>query len=241
MKAYRSLRRAWDGCRHWFGGREPVVLLTSLLVIAGTWAFIEVTDEVFEGSTQGFDDWAVKAMRQPDNLSEPLGPRWLQEMGRDATALGGVGWLVFFTFVVAGYLWLDRKAHMMVFLLGAATSGTVLAFALKWSFARPRPDLVPHLSHVSTSSFPSAHSMVSAVVFTTLGALLATVVARRRLKAYILFIALVLPIIVGVSRVYLGVHYPTDVLAGWTAGLTWALLCWLVARWLQRRGEVESE
>lgn len=234
------LRHAVRNTMTWFGGREPAVLLSMFLVVAGIWMFIEVADEVAEGDFRHIDEWAVRALRNPDNVADPIGPRWLQEMGRDATALGGVGWLLFFTFAVAGYLWLDQKTHMSVFLLAASASGTLLSFTLKSVFARPRPDIVPHLSHVTTHSFPSAHSMVSAVVYITLGTLLATVVARRRLKAYILSVAIVLPLIIGISRVYLGVHYPTDVLAGWMAGLAWALLCWLVARWLQRRGEVES-
>jgi undecaprenyl-diphosphatase len=240
-KAAEMLWRTVRQTLAWFSGREPVVLLSMFLVVGGIWAFIEIADEVAEGEFQKIDEWAVRALRKADNPAEPIGPRWLQEMGRDATALGGVAWLVFFTFAVAGYLWLDKKTHMSVFLLGAAASGTLVGFALKSVFARPRPDVVPHLAYVTTHSFPSGHSMLSAVVYITLGTLLAAVVARRRLKVYILSIAIVLPLIVGISRVYLGVHYPTDVLAGWMAGLAWALLCWLVARWLQRRGEVESE
>jgi len=223
----------------WLGDREPVVLLGTLLVIAGTWAFIAIADNVAEGDTQSFDDWAVRALRRPDELARPIGPRWLAEMGRDATALGGVGWLVSFTLAVAGYLWLDGKRHMAAFLLIAAGSGTALAFWLKSLFDRPRPSLVPHLSYVTSSSFPSAHSMLSATVYLTLGALVASVMARMRLKVYVLTLSLLLTLLVGVSRVYLGVHYPTDVLAGWMAGLTWALACWLVAHWLQRRGDVE--
>ena len=231
-----NLKRAWS----WLSNREPLVLLSALLVMAGVWSFIAIADEVAEGDTAHFDQWAVRALRQPDHPAIPLGPRWLQEMGRDATALGGIGWLVFCTLAVAGYLWLDGKSHMAVFLLAAASSGTGVAFALKALFDRPRPSDVPHLSHVASSSFPSAHSMLSAVVYITLGVLVASVVARRRLKVYILCLSLLLTFVVGLSRIYMGVHYPTDVLAGWMAGLSWALLCWLAARWLQRRGQVES-
>lgn len=223
----------------WLGEREPKVLLVAFLAIAGAWTFIEIADSVEDGETHHFDAWAVRSMRRADDLSQPVGPKWLHEMGRDATALGGVGWLVSFTFAVTGYLWLAGKSHMATLLLVSSASGTAVAFGLKSLFARPRPDIVPHLSHVASSSFPSAHSMMSAVVYITLGALVASVVARRRLKAYILTLSLLLTVVVGLSRIYLGVHYPTDVLAGWMAGLVWAMLCWLVARWLQRRGTVE--
>src|SRR5205085_9940078 len=107
-------------------------------------------------------------------------------------------------------------------------------------FDRPRPSVVPHLSHVMTSSFPSGHSLLSAVVYLTLGSLLARLVGPPRLKLYFLGVAVLLSFLVGLSRVYLGVHYPTDVLAGWAAGLTWAVLCWLLARYLQHRGAVET-
>ncbi len=129
----------------------------------------------------------------------------------------------------------------MVFLIIAVVGGLVVSTILKMSFNRPRPDIVPHLSAVYTSSFPSGHSMLAATVYLTLGALLARFVPERRFKAYFLIVALILTGLVGVSRVFMGVHYPTDVLAGWVAGLTWAILCWVVARILQRRGAVEQD
>jgi undecaprenyl-diphosphatase len=116
-----------------------------------------------------------------------------------------------------------------------------LSSALKALFRRPRPEVVPHLMRVYSSSFPSGHSIISAVVYLTLGALLARTFRQRRFKFYFLAVAVVLTGLVGVSRVYMGVHYPTDVLAGWTAGLVWATLCWLVDRHLQRRGKIEQE
>lgn len=121
---------------------------------------------------------------------------------------------------------------LVAFLLLAST-------LLKQLFARPRPDLVPHAQLVYTSSFPSGHSMMSAVTFLTIGALLAGAQSSLRLKAYLLGSAALLTLLVGASRVYLGVHWPTDVLAGWTAGAAWALLCWAIAEWLRGRGEVE--
>ena len=117
----------------------------------------------------------------------------------------------------------------------------LLSSGLKGLFDRPRPDLVPHAVEVYTMSFPSGHATLSAVTYLTLGALLARVQPRRRVKAYLLGVAVLLAVLIGASRVYLGVHWPTDVLAGWCVGAAWAMLCWTVATWLQRRGEVEGE
>lgn len=219
---------------------EPVVLLVLALGTASLWGFIEIADEVAEGDTESFDHWTIQAMRDPQHPANPIGPRWVEEMARDASALGGFAWITFVTVAIATFLWLDGKTHMAAFLSLAIIGGALTSFVLKNAFDRPRPDLVPHLSHVSTSSFPSGHSLIAAVVYLTLGSLLASVTAKLGLKIYVLSVAVLLTIAVGLSRIYLGVHYPTDVLAGWLAGLIWALLCWLVARWLQRRGQVEA-
>lgn len=223
----------------WLGRHELVVLLAVLVVVAGTWGFIALADVVLEGRTQSLDESVLRALRRPDNPALPIGPDWMAEVGRDLTAVGGVTVLLLATLAVAGFLLLDRKFATMGFVLAAVAGGLVASSLLKACFARPRPDVVPHLSQVYTSSFPSGHSMMSAVVYLTLGALLARTTTRRPLRFYFLAVALLLTGLVGASRVYMGVHYPTDVLAGWTAGLVWATLCWLAARKLQRRGAIE--
>jgi undecaprenyl-diphosphatase len=116
----------------------------------------------------------------------------------------------------------------------------LLSTVLKMGFERPRPDLVPHATRVYTASFPSGHAMLSAVTYLTLGALLARVQPNRRLKAYLIGLALCITLLVGASRVYLGVHWPSDVLAGWCGGAAWAALCWFIALQLQRQGQVET-
>jgi undecaprenyl-diphosphatase len=127
----------------------------------------------------------------------------------------------------------------MVF--AAVVSGTVVSQLLKVGFARSRPDLVPYGTEVYTASFPSGHAMMAAVVYLTLGTLLARTESRRRVKSYVMAIAAVLTLLVGLSRIYLGVHWPSDVAAGWALGAGWSALAWLAMLWLQGRGKVERE
>ena len=194
-----------------------------------------------DGDTHEVDQALLLSMRNPADLSDPIGPGWVEEIGRDITALGGNAILTLLTIAVMGYLLLDGKRRMAVVLIVATLGALGVSTLLKNTIDRERPDLVPHHTRVYTASFPSGHSMLAASTFLTMGALLARVQRRKRMKAYILLVAITATLLVGLSRVYLGVHWPTDVLAGWTAGAAWALSCWLLARWLQRRHEVESE
>jgi undecaprenyl-diphosphatase len=230
-----------ETARAWFRDRDLRILVAVLLVVAGGWAFRILADLVAEGTTRDIDRRLILALRQPDNPADPIGPPWLEEAGRDFTAMGGYAVLTFVTMAAACSLGILRKHHAAWLLVGATVGGLGVMHFLKALVNRPRPDLVPHLSHVATTSFPSGHAMLSAVVYLTLGAMLARFVEDRWLKSFILLLALLLTFLIGVSRVYLGVHYPTDVLAGWTAGLVWAIFCWLLTRALQRRGAVESD
>lgn len=221
---------------------RQLVVLVALLVGAGSvWLFIEIADEVIEGETRAFDRTLMLALRSPSDTDEPLGPVWLEEVARDVTALGGVSVLIGLTLAVAGFLVLRRKYRATLLMLLGVGGGWVLSLALKVGFDRPRPDLVPHASHVYTASFPSGHSMMAAVTYLTLAAMVARVQPGAALKIYVLFLAVVAMVSVGVSRVYLGVHWPTDVIGGWAAGAAWAIAWWFAARWLQRRGRIETD
>ncbi|MGG5818447.1 phosphatase PAP2 family protein [Falsiroseomonas sp. HW251] len=220
---------------------ELRVVLAVLLVAGALWGFVALAGEVMEGETLAFDRALLLALRDPANPADPLGPSWLREVGRDMTALGGIAVLTLLTIGVLAFMALRALWGAAGLLLASVLGGMVASNLLKAAFDRARPDLVPHGSIVMTASFPSGHAMMSAVVYLTLGVLLARVEPRRRDKAFILSCAVFLTLLVGVSRVYLGVHWPTDVLAGWCLGAAWALGCWLVARWLQRRGAVETD
>jgi undecaprenyl-diphosphatase len=224
----------------WLGAHELVMVLLLFAIGAGIWGFGVLASDVEEGETSAFDRRILLSMRHPGDLS-PKGSRAFQEAARDVTGLGGITILGLVTIVSVGFLILDGKKHMAGFAAVSVTGGLLLSVLLKDIFQRPRPEIVPHVVYASNSSFPSGHSMMSAVTYLTLGALLARSQERKRLKAFLLLTAAFLSIIVGVSRVYLGVHWPTDVLAGWMAGSVWAALCWFVARWLQNRRALERE
>jgi undecaprenyl-diphosphatase len=219
--------------------RSQVVRL--LVIFLGTWAFLALAHEVRTEATQELDERVMRATRRADDPSVPIGPAWVQDIARDVTALGGYSVLILLVAMVAGFLQLHGKRGETRFLVGSAISGYLVGIGLKAYFVRPRPTVVPQLELAYQTSFPSGHSMMSAIIYLTLGALLTQFAGNLpRLRIYFLLCALLLTGIVGISRVYLGVHYPTDVLAGWIAGLVWANLCALVAARLQRRGMIEE-
>jgi undecaprenyl-diphosphatase len=220
--------------------RADATLLASLLaVVLCVWAFVAVADRVTAGSTQAMDEQLMRSLRKAGNPMEPAGPDWLPGVMRDLTALGSAPVLSMFVLAVGGSLLARRQYHALALLLLATIGGILLNEYLKGAFARPRPTPELHLTAVRSMSFPSGHAMESAVIYLTLSALLARLVQARTLRLYFIGLAAFLTFTVGFTRVYLGVHYPSDVLAGWTAGLAWALLCWTGARYLQRRGAVE--
>lgn len=224
-----------DG-RSW---QEIVPLAVLALASAALAAFAKLASAVVEGETRSFDEAVLRALRNPADLADPIGPRWLETALRDLTSLGSSAVLALITLAVIGYLLIGGRRRAALFVVVATAGGEALGSLLKGTFERPRPELVAHLVDVHSSSFPSGHAMQSAVTFLTLGALLARVHGSGRLKAYLIAVAVTLTLLVGTSRVYLGVHWPSDVLAGWCAGAAWAMGCWLVAHWLQRRGRLQ--
>jgi undecaprenyl-diphosphatase len=224
----------------WLGRHELAILLAIGGLAAGVWLFVALADEVMEGGTQKLDRKLLLSLRRPGDL-QPLGSPAFQDAARDITALGGVTVLGLITLSAGLFLALDGKKYMALFVCGSVVSGLLASTLLKNLFERPRPTLVPYLAYASSSSFPSGHSMMSAITYLVLGALLARSQERKLVKAYFLMMAAVITVLVGISRVYLGVHWPSDVLAGWTAGAVWALVCWLLARWLQSRHTLERE
>lgn len=233
---FTALRRLQNP-RNW----SMSVLTVIALCAAGLWGFLELTDEVLDGETQSFDERILMSMRAANDPTDPIGDRWLEEMGRDLTALGGMTVLSLITLSAITYLLLTQRSHTALLVAVAIGSGMLASVLLKQGFDRSRPDLVTHYSHVYTSSFPSGHSMMAALCYLTLASLLASVEKAWRVKIFLLSTAVFLTVAVGISRVYMGVHWPTDVVAGWLAGAVWAIACSLIARYLQMRGRIEPE
>src|SRR5687767_14832310 len=220
---------------------EARTLIALFLIVGAMLLFAEFVDRVVEGDTRAFDESVLLAFRDPNNPSHSIGPAWLQIMFRDITPLGGYAVVMLISLAVIGYLLMDGKRGAALWVLVSVSGGAVISNLLKLAIERPRPDLVARLVEVNTSSFPSGHATLAAVTYLTLGALLSRVEARRRAKIYVLTVAVVLTFLIGVSRIYLGVHWPTDVLAGWCVGAAWAMLCWRIALALQRSGRIESD
>jgi len=218
---------------------ETTTLLHLFVGAIGAWLVLRNAPKIYKGRLEAIDNYLLRALRRPENPAIPIGPKWFPEAAKDITALGSGTNLTIATGVLVGFLCLNRRFRASGFLLSSLGSGLLLCQSLKGFFARRRPTVVPHLSNFDPASFPSGHSMGAAMVYLTLGSIISRQVTGPAAKAYFLSTALVLAIIVGLSRIYLGVHYPSDVLAGWAAGSLWSSACAQAARWLQHRGGVE--
>lgn len=213
------------------GGRvkNPLALGLLLAAFGVIGGFLQLASEVRENETKAFDESIVLAMREPGDTNDPIGPPRVEEIARDLTALGGVTVLTIVTLIAFGIAVFSGRVRLGWAAMVAVLAGSVVTNLLKSGYDRPRPELVKHGTWVYNASFPSGHSMMSAVVYLTLGILLARTQARHSVRVFIVAIAIALTLVVGASRVYLGVHWPTDVLAGWALGAAWAVMFWLVA------------
>lgn len=220
---------------------EFSLLAAGVVIAGGLWGFVELSEFARDAAPHAFDTDILLAFRVPGEPNNPIGPSWLEEAMRDITALGGAAVLIYITAITIIYLCMIRRWGAALFVFVSVAGGQVLSSLLKLGIDRPRPDLVSHLAHVHTMSFPSGHAMLSAVTYLTLGALLARFLPGRATTIFVFGVAVLTTLMVGISRVYLGVHWPSDVLAGWCAGFAWATLCWLVSRLLMRSGDGQAD
>jgi undecaprenyl-diphosphatase len=232
--------KLWHGLRR-LERQELTWLVVGLATCLALLAFVMLAGEVMEGDTRAFDTRILLAMRDPVDPARPRGPLWLEPALLDLTAIGGSTVLGLVVVSVTGFLLLQARYHTALVIFITAVSGEFLNQVLKNVFMRPRPTVVPHLRDVVSTSFPSGHAMESAILYLTLGTMLMRVAERRVTKAYCLVMAIIVTLLVGISRVYLGVHYPTDVIGGWIFGFVWASMCWLVAKRFERQTGVAQE
>lgn len=204
---------------------EPKILSGIITASLALWFFVEIAENVIDDDVRYLDTAILLALHRYD----PTNLDWFYEFVRDISGLGGIGVLSLLVLVSVIFLVISNKGKTAFFVTFATLSGAVLSSLLKLGFDRPRPDLIPHLTHVYSASFPSGHAMVSTVVYLTLGTLINRVVSGLWSKVFIMAVAILLSGLIGLSRLYLGVHWPSDVLAGWAAGAAWALMWWTVA------------
>lgn len=223
------------------GRHQVIMFLAFVLIVGGLLAAAELADGVVDGHTEAFDTSLILSLREEGDANNPVGPPWIEEMVRDFTSLGGTGVLTFIIAAVTIYYLIRGRYREMLILVTAVVGAFLISYFFKGMFDRPRPDLIPPGEYVYTASFPSGHALLATATYLTLGSILAQLMKSNQLKAYVLLLAFSLMLLVGFSRVYLGVHWPTDVLAGWLLGTVWATLVWLIFYWLRRRGVAESK
>jgi undecaprenyl-diphosphatase len=240
-RAGNILHRRWANRRrlerhelHWL-----IVGLGACLLL---WAFIALAGEVMEGDTTALDTKILLALRSTADPGRPIGPAWIEFSLLDLTAIGGPTVLTLVVLSVIGFLLLQERYRTALVIALTSIGGELANIVLKNAFMRPRPTIVPHLREAVSTSFPSGHAMESAIIYLTLGAMIMRVAERRLTKIYCMSLAVLITLLVGLSRVFLGVHYPTDVLGGWILGFAWASICWLGAqRFEARTGAVAEE
>lgn len=218
-----------------FARREALAMaaLLGLALLAGS--FLEIAEDVAEGDTLAVDRAVLSALREPGLPKDPVGPDWLTTAAADVTALGSLAILTLVVLVICGlFLSLGHRRQAAIMLL-ASLGGLAWSEGVKALLDRSRPEEMYRVVEAVNASFPSGHTLLSASVYLTLGALVASFAAKRRVRAFALVTAIVLTILVGLSRVFLGVHWASDVLGGWCLGGAWALACWL-ALWLWNGG-----
>jgi len=219
----------------YFAGHGAMVLAAMLMMVLGTLIFIAITDSVSEGHATRIDRRII------DFFRHHRGPNVVEDIATDITALGGPGCWLLVSGVVTGYLLLEKRYRMAGWLVATVCSGAVVTIFLKGTIDRVSPGHPEYLPKINYyPSFPSGHAMMAAMVYLTLGSILAQLVPGRVAKLYVLLMALLVTFLVGATRVYLCIHWPTDVLAGWAAGLVWALLCWVVTERLRQIRQIRK-
>jgi undecaprenyl-diphosphatase len=229
-RIFDALKRRWKQ----LGGLELSLLVSLALVVGGIWSFAELAEELIGEEPHQLDREILLVLRDPQNPDDPVGPLWVEEAMVDFTTLANTALLGLIAAAIVGYFVLRRNYFSAVWILLTILGATLLTTFFKDIFGRARPDIVPALDRVTSPSFPSGHSSAAAATYLTLGVLVARYLDRRRLQVYVLLLAVLIVLLVGFSRVYLGVHWPSDVLGGWVLGTVWAIITLQLELWWER-------
>lgn len=214
-----------------FASRRRILpLIGAALFLFCLWGFWEIAEDYPEGKFRAFDEGILRGLRSAADPAVPRGPGWAKEMMRDVSALGSGVVLTLGVLGVLTYLVLQKRARAAAAVALTCAGGVGLDLLLKSIAVRPRPTVVPHFTDVMTTSFPSGHTLLSAIIYLSVGTMIALRAKNRVTAVFALGFPALLTMLVGFSRIYLGVHYPTDVLASWAAGSAWTLLC-VAAQW----------
>ncbi len=217
-----------------FARSEAMELVAVACVTGLALAFAAIADEMQEAPGRSFDLWVLQTLHPGPDLRDAIGPKWLEHAALDLTSLGSVAVLASIALIAVGYLLIERQMLKALALTISLAGGLVLSETMKLVFERTRPPDVYRASEVLNASFPSGHALLSTVAYLSLGAMLSRAMPHRALRFYVMAIAITLALLVGITRVYLGVHWTTDVLAGWCLGASWATACWLAERLIRR-------
>ena len=208
--------------------RTEFAALGALLVVAlGVMTFIEIADDMTEADGQAFDQ-AVLGWMQPVP-GQPRGPWWLHEAAGDITSLGGISVLALFAVAAVGFLLIERKRLSALLLTLGLAGGVALSEGLKALFERERQPAAYQAVETLNASFPSGHALLSTVFYLSVAVMMTRAFPQKRLKAYVLGVGMTLAGLVGLTLVYLGAHWASDVMAGWCVGAAWAMALWLVS------------
>lgn len=212
--------------------KRSIIAIVALLV-----GFVALASGVLSAATEPIDHAILQAMRT--DVSDPVGALWLERTVLNLSALGSAAVTTLLVCVGALFLLLDKRPRQALLLVGATSIAALGMSGLKLLIARERPTIVEHIEVVGGLSFPSGHTLIAAVLYPTLGMLIASNLRQRHLKVFVFVVAALLALIVGLTRVYIGVHYPSDVLGGWLLGLAFAVAAGIVIQSLKKQHIVE--